>query len=106
MSAIVNHLHFWSILDMEAKRHSATPAQLEAIKKLHETIQDRSFAGSVFNELTVSKVEDILAITVRECGDDLQLVVDGKWFTLAIEGDGYLVLTGSEVSHARTGYPR
>lgn len=106
MSVTVNHLHFWPVLNAEAKRLNATAPQLAAIERLHTTVEDKSFLGNVFNELDVKLVEGILAITVRECGDDLQEVINGKWFTLAIEEDGYLVLTGSEVDRVMTGYSR
>jgi len=106
VSTTVNHLHFWPVLNMEARHLGASAAQLEAISKLHVAVEDRSFLGNVFNELDVKLVEGILAVTVRECGDDMQEVVNGKWFTLAIEEDGYLVLTGSEVGCVMTGYSR
>lgn len=105
MNTIVNYMHFWPVLNDEIKQLNATEAQREAIRKLQEAVKGLSFAGVVFSDLEVKRVEDMLAITVRECGEDLQLVVNGKWFTLAVEEDGYLVLTSSEDKMVKTGYP-
>jgi hypothetical protein len=104
MSSTVNALHFWPVAMMEAKHRGANQAQLDALTALRKVTENGTYDLGLFAELRVEMVEDILAVHVQQC-QDMQLVVNGKWLLMAIEDDGYTVLTGSSLAHPRAGRP-
>ena len=102
---IVNVRHFWPALEAGAHANSATPAQIAAIRALEKLVKDRVVNFSTFAETTTVMIEGILSITARECGDNMKLIANGAWFRLAIEEDGYTVLTGSTIPVPLSGNP-
>ena len=106
MSATVNCDYLWPILEMEAKHVNANAAQLEAIDWMKSLVSHRDDLNPMrFADLQVVMVEDILSITITECSDTLQPIINGHFMRLAIEEDGYTVLTGSNLPTPVTGRP-
>jgi len=98
VNPIVNVQHFWRCVTNEALSLLATAGQQWSIMYL-ETISGtsaRMIPESAFVELEVKMIEGILSIRATECDDRLQPVINGVFMQLAIEEDGYIVLTSSK----------
>lgn len=93
MSNIINSLYFWEKVSIRLQALSVTPAQMLAFLHLERAVGDVEISESRFVDLYISRVEDMIVMKVVESGDDFQPVVNGKWFRVVVEDDGYMVLT-------------
>lgn len=103
MKGAINVLYFWSTLKAEVADIDCTMEQRLAVNYLERTIQDAPVPNLHFVELGVKMVEDILVIYIAGLADDMQPIINGKWLQIAIEDDGYMVLTGSDIKVPVTG---
>lgn len=105
MSTIVNSVHLWRVLPIEAAALQATQAQMASIAYLEHCSTLVEVKTSTFTTLDIEMVEGILSIRLEELDDRFNRVVNGKWLQLAIEEDGYLVLTGDSTKPVTTQPP-
>jgi hypothetical protein len=64
-----------------------------AFLHLERAVGDVEIAESRFVDLDMSRIEDMIVMKVSESGDDFMPVINGKWFRVVVEDDGYMVLT-------------
>jgi len=93
MSNIINSLYFWEKVSNRLQSLSVTPAQMLAFLHLERAVGDVEIAESRFVDLDMSRIEDMIVMKVSESGDDFMPVINGKWFRVVVEDDGYMVLT-------------
>lgn len=91
--SIVNVEFFSAVVLEAAVQLKVTELQLGAVELLERLVHG---PANTFASLSVDMTEDILVIHVEEVAGDLQVVHGGLWFKLAIEPDGYCVLTTSK----------
>lgn len=102
---VVNALCVWDLIKMEVNLLKPTNEQYGAVKYLHGLVADMEVSMSNFAALDVQRVVDTISISLREVSSDFKYVVNGEWLRLAIEEDGYIVLTGSHFKVPVTSYP-
>ena len=103
--SIVNGLCIWDLMKMEVNILKPTNEQYAAVTYLHGLVHDLEVSMTTFAELDVRRVVDTISISLREVSNDFKYVVNGAWLRLAIEEDGYIVLTGSNFKVPVTSYP-
>jgi hypothetical protein len=85
----------WEVLHSECSSNEGTQQQHRSLCYL------KSIAGAVENcsfvHLKVERVDDMISFILREVNETLKVVANGAWMRVTIEGDGYVVLTGSDL---------
>jgi len=93
MGNMINSLYFWEKVANRLLALLATPAQMLAFLHLEQAVGDIDILESRFVDLDMSRIEDMIVMKVSESSNDLQPVIDGKWFRVVVEDDGYMILT-------------
>ena len=102
---IVKSEVFWEVLSYQIDGGSYTDGQREAVSYMRNLVSDVDVMPGLFVGLNIETVEDMLVITVTEADDRMQVIANGLWFRVAIEADGYIVLTGDDIPVPVTGRP-